>query len=263
MDLVLGLTVKVAFFLLKWSWNFLRLIALFLIVLVGACCVGAIVEVVRAPEPVRYFSDPYVCGQISGYMVRYPKLYLKYWAEYEGKSSFEPGFIHNKKGCWANLNSLTLVASWPEMAPLGMDHGVLVYNSNFTGILMTIRPLLPIFKGMRRVLETKLEDLTAQQRTTVRYLNEMGLYHVRGNGPVFEDTYSEFYWSERGGQVEHVIYCPWLDIQKEYSDCMATFLVPELGGYMEVEFAFEKMAYWREVVDASVAFMVEGLIGSN
>ena len=263
MDLVLGLTVKVAFFLLKWSWDFLRLIALFLIVLVGACCVGTIVEVVKAPEPVRYFPDPYVCGQISGYILRFSKKYVPYWAEYEGKSSWEPGFTKNKKGCGANLTELTLIASWPDMKPDVSAYFAANFGYDYEGLSISIKPSSRVVKDMQGLMDFRLRHLSLGQRRAIEYVESMDLYHVRGFGPLGQERVSDFYWNKKNGQVMYMISCRWLPIQQRSDSCEIEFFYPGLGAFVAIDFQVEKIAGWQDVVRASVAFLNEGLIGSE
>lgn len=263
MDSVLGLTVKVAFFLFKWSWNFLRLIALFLIVLAGACHVMAVVDVVRAPAPVRYFPDPYVCGQISGYVLRFSKKYVPYWAEYEGKSSWEPGFTKNKKGCGANLTELTLIASWPDMKPDVSAYFAASFKYDYEGLSISIRPSSRVVKDMQGLMDFRLRHLSLGQRRAIEYVESMDLYHVRGFGPLGQERVSDFYWNKKDGQVMYMISCRWLPIQKRSDSCEIEFFYSGLDAFVEVGFQVEKIARWQEVVRASVGFLNEGLIGSE
>ncbi|MDG9883327.1 hypothetical protein CSV86_000445 [Pseudomonas putida CSV86] len=262
MNVALGLLLKTALVMMVWFWNSLRLLALLLIVLLGALSVWKIVEVVRWPAPIRYFQDPYVCGQISGYVLRFSWEYVLYWPEYEGLSSWEPGFHKNKSGCDANLNALKLIASWPEMKP-----GVSTYRStgftyDFEGVSILVKPSSRAVTDMQRLLKLTLEGLTPEQRRGVEYINELGLFHVRGFGPMSREGVSDFYWSEQDGQIKHVAYCPWLPIQKRTAECNFRFFISELGAFSEIEFQFEKLEHWQEIVRASVDFLNEGLIGS-
>ncbi len=245
---------------LKMTWQLLRLLAVSLIVLWGWLFFTMIFEFAASPPAVRGFYDPYTCGKISGYVLRYPKAYVKFWPEYEGKSSWEAGFIHNKKGCGANLTSLTMMMSWPELKPVGFSVGD---SSEFKELTMTIRPLLPIFRGMPKVLDTSLKLATPEQMSRKEYRGDLGLYHVRAYGPTWEDSYSDFYWSERNGAVEHVIYCLWLPVQNKNYRCVARFLIPELEAFAEVKFPSEDLDLWREFLVASVRFLNDGLIGSE
>lgn len=248
------------FSVFTFTWNLLRVLAASLIFLLGVICLKVIFDWVVSPPVVPVFYDPYACGKISGYVLRYPKAYVKFWPEYEGESSWGPGFIKNKKGCGANFRSLTMMMSWPDMKPVSFSVGA---SSEFTGVIITIMPLLPVFKGMSKVLETSLDFVTPEQMCGAKYKNGLGLYHVRGYGPVWRDSYSDFYWSERDGAVEHLIYCLWLPIQNKNYRCMARFLIPELDAFAEVEFPSEDIKLWREILTDSVSFFNDGLIGSE
>ena len=63
--------------------------------------------------------------------------------------------------------------------------------------------------------------------------------------------------------MKHVVYCPWLPIQKRFGECNLKFLIPELEAFSEIDFQVEKLGRWQEVVRASVDFINEGLVGSE
>lgn len=262
MNVALGLLLKTALVMMVWFWNSLRLFALLLIVLLGALSVWNIVEVVRWPAPIHYFQDPYVCGQISGYVLRFSRKYVFRWPEYEGLSSWEPGFHKNKSGCDANLRALKLIASWPEMKPDVNSYGSAGFKYDFQGLSIYIVPASNAVTDMQRLLMLTLEGLTPEQRRSIKYIDSLGLYHVRGFGPMSRKDIADLYWSEKDGEVIHVAYCPWLPIQKRLGECSFRFFVPELGAFVEVEFQVEKLGRWREIVRAAIDFLNEGLVGS-
>lgn len=244
----------------KFVWKLLRFLAVSLVFLWGLLFLKLIFEWAVSPPAVPVFYDPYTCGKISGYVLRYPKAYVKYWPEYEGKSSWEPGFIHNKKGCGANLRSLTMMMSWPEMKPVSLIVGG---SSDFKGLTVTIVPVLPIFKGMSRVSEVSLRFLTPDQRNSAEYRDDLGLHHVRGYNNTSRNSYSDFYWGGQDGQIEYVISCRWLLMQQRNSTCEARFMIPELEALSEARFPPEKIKLWREFVESSTLFFNDGLIGSE
>ncbi|WP_143501912.1 hypothetical protein [Pseudomonas sp. Irchel 3E13] len=244
----------------KFVWKLLRFLAVSLVFLWGLLFLKLIFEWAVSPPVVPVFYDPYTCGKISGYVLRYPKAYVKYWPEYEGKSSWEPGFIHNKKGCGANLRSLTMMMSWPEMKPVSLIVGG---SSDFKGLTVTIVPVLPIFKGMSRVSEVALRFLTPDQRNSAEYRDDLGLHHVRGYNNTSRNSYSDFYWGGQDGQIEYVISCRWLLMQQRNSTCEARFMISELEALSEVRFPPEKIKLWREFVESSTLFFNDGLIGSE
>ena len=219
-----------------------------------------IVEWALSPASVPIVHDPYVCGKISGYVLRYPRDYVSYWPEYEGKSSWEVGFNENKKGCGANLRTLTLVMSWPDMKSA---RSMNTRSSGFRGVFVTIRPLLFISQGVGQVRRTALQFLTPDQIRNTEYRSDLGLYHVRGYGSLMDEKYSDFYWGERDGKINHVIYCLWSNFQQKISKCRASFLIPELEAFVEVDFPFEEINSWHGYVTASADFLKNGLIGSE
>lgn len=153
-----------------------------------------------------------------------------------------------------------MVMSWPEMEPVSFSVGA---GSDFKGLTVTIVPLLPIFKGMPRVLETALRFLTPDQVSSVKYRTDLDLYHVRGYDNASRDSYSDFYWGGRAQQVEYVISCHWVIVKQKHSACEVRFMIPELEALSEVRFSFEKIELWRDVIEFSTAFLNEGLIGSE
>ncbi|MDR0280138.1 MAG: hypothetical protein LBJ37_19870 [Paucimonas sp.] len=255
--------ISVILTVLKWLWQLLRVVAFLLVVLMQSCNVLSVVQWVKSPERKPVFHDPYVCGQISGYVLRFPVAYVPYWAEYEGLSSWEPGFTKNKKGCGANLTELSLVTSWPEMKPYVSAYFAAGFAYDFDGLNISIKPSSRVAKNMPGLLEFMLEDLSPEQQRSIEYVENLGLYHVRGFDSIGPDSLSDFYWSESDGEILHVVDCLWLPIQKRTSSCRIRFFYPELEAFVKIEFQVEKLSIWQDVVRVSTGFLSEGLIGSE
>ncbi|MDR0280137.1 MAG: hypothetical protein LBJ37_19865 [Paucimonas sp.] len=250
----------ILFNLFTGVWQLLRALALILILIHGWFSVRVAWNWVESPKRERVLYDPYVCGQISGYILRYSRSYVVFWPEYEGKSSWEPGFIYNKTGCDANLRSLWMFTSWPEMKPRVKGWFSRNRMGEFDGLSIVVRPYL---KSIQEYLAHASKYITADELSEVGYMKDIGLFHVRGTGPAWRDSSSEYYWAQKNGEVEHMIVCPWLPVQNRHSMCTATFIISELEAEVEVEFRFEMLGQWREITNASIDFINGGLIGSN
>lgn len=114
-------------------WGFSKLLLLLSVVWL---LVAIVITPTWAPKKLKT-PNPMVCGKISGVVYELPRKYVIYWPEYEGKSSWEPGFTNNKKGCGANLVSLYMAMSWPEMQPVSYGEAT---SFSFDGISVAIEP---------------------------------------------------------------------------------------------------------------------------
>ena len=92
------------------------------------------------------------CGVISGTVLEVSRKYIMFWPEYEGKSSWEKGFIFNKKGCDANLRALDLTVSWPGFQVVKSEDYFVRCDKNSI-LEMTVAPLIQRENFMWRILE--------------------------------------------------------------------------------------------------------------
>lgn len=153
-----------------------------------------------------------------------------------------------------------MFTSWPDMKSTVNGWFQRDENDEFDGLSISITPYL---KSIKKYFEHATEYITSDEMSEVKYLDGLALHHVRGSGATWKHSSSEFYWSEWDGEIEYMIVCPWLPIQNRHSLCTATFLIPELEAEAKVDFNFDQLPQWREIIDASIDFFNNGLIGSN
>ncbi|WP_420073866.1 hypothetical protein [Yersinia sp. 2544 StPb PI] len=210
----------------------------------------------------------FVCGKFNGHVMEVPKEYIIYWAEYEGKSSWTPGFTKNKKGCDANFTSLPMIASWPDMQP-GDKSKWYKQGLRFEGLAISVEP----FKRSDTDITYKRDFFLRKQNDRtfdpVVYINELGLFFVKAtrklfraepqdrNSPYwFDKDVNGYYWAEVNGQVPVVFDCQWLPLEKRYYICEARFVMPEIGSLVEVIFTVEKLPQWRAIVSSTQQFLL-------
>ncbi|MGP2515247.1 hypothetical protein [Yersinia sp. 2545 StPb PI] len=210
----------------------------------------------------------FVCGKFNVHVMEVPKEYIIYWAEYEGKSSWTPGFTKNKKGCDANFTSLPMIASWPDMQP-GDKSKWYKQGLEYEGLVISVEP----FKRSDTDITYKRDFFLRKQndRTfdSVVYIDKLGLFFVKAtrklfraepqdrNSPYwFDEDVNGYYWAEVNGQVPVVFDCQWLPLEKRYYICEARFVMPEIGSLVEVIFTVEKLPQWRAIVSSTQQFLL-------
>lgn len=140
-------------------------------------------------KPGEVTFDPFVCGRISGEVYKFSRLYFPFWPEYEGKSSFDPGFIYNKKGCDANLVSVFLSMTWPELEPAD-DSLVFRQGLEHEGLLVAVGPITAREGDLRRQLEFLLRKSPAETITLAEYDESSSLYRVEARDTILKITRS-------------------------------------------------------------------------
>lgn len=200
-------------------------------------------------------AEDMVCGKLNGYVIEVSRKYSAFWPEYEGKSSWGNGFIHNKKGCDASLVSLPMVMTWPEMLPA--NHTTyFVQALEFEGLGVKLEPLRRPSNDMRYALDFFLWRTPAQWREHVRFDEGLGLLYVDGNDRVFTESLNRYYWLESGDEISIVFECLWLARENRLYTCEGRYVLEEIGALVSVDFTPEKMKEWKEVVSAVRAFVV-------
>ncbi|CNF58843.1 Uncharacterised protein [Yersinia enterocolitica] len=212
----------------------------------------------------------FVCGKFNGHVMEVPKEYIIYWAEYEGKSSWTPGFTKNKKGCDANFTSLPMIASWPDMQP-GDKSKWYKQGLEYEGLRIRVEPYRRADTDVAFMRDAYLRLRKYENKTfdPVVYINELGLFFVKAtrklfraepqdrNSPYwFDKTINGYYWAEVKGQVPVVFNCFWLPLEKRYYICDALFVMPEIGSLVEVTFTIEKLPQWRAIVSRTQQFLL-------
>ena len=212
----------------------------------------------------------FVCGKFNGHVMEVPKEYIIYWAEYEGKSSWTPGFTKNKKGCDANFTSLPMIASWPDMQP-GDKSKWYKQGLEYEGLRMRVEPYRRFDTDVAFMRDAYLRLRKYENKTfdPVVYIDKLGLFFVKAtrklfraepqdrNSPYwFDKTINGYYWAEVNGQVPVVFDCQWLPLEKRYYICEARFVMPEIGSLVEVIFTVEKLPQWRTIVSSTQQFLL-------
>jgi hypothetical protein len=212
----------------------------------------------------------FVCGKFNGHVMEVPKKYIIYWAEYEGKSSWTPGFTKNKKGCDANFTSLPMIASWPDMQP-GDKSKWYKQGLEYEGLRMRVEPYRRSDTDVAFMRDAYLRLRKYENKTfdPVVYINELGLFFVKAtrklfraepqdrNSPYwFDKTINGYYWSEVEGKVPVVFDCMWLPLEKRYYICEALFVMPKIGSLIEVSFTAEKLPQWQAIISNTQQFLL-------
>ncbi|UNK24726.1 hypothetical protein MNQ97_07050 [Yersinia intermedia] len=215
-------------------------------------------------------SPGFVCGKFNGHVMEVPKKYIIYWAEYEGKSSWTPGFTKNKKGCDANFTSLPMIASWPDMQP-GDKSKWYKQGLEYEGLRMRVEPYRRSDTDVAFMRDAYLRFRKYENKTfdPVVYINELGLFFVKAtrklfraepqdrNSPYwFDKTINGYYWSEVEGKVPVVFDCMWLPLEKRYYICEARFVMPEIGSLVSVVFTIEKLPQWQAIISNTQQFLL-------
>ncbi|WP_186378442.1 hypothetical protein [Yersinia intermedia] len=210
----------------------------------------------------------FVCGKFNGHVMEVPKEYIIYWAEYEGKSSWTPGFTKNKKGCDANFTSLPMIASWPDMQPGDQE---LWYKQGleYEGLAITVRPFRRSDIDITYKRDFFLRKQNDRTFDPVVYINELGLFFVKAtrklfraepqdrNSPYwFDEDVNGYYWAEVNGRIPVIFDCQWLPLEKRYYICEARFVMPGIGSRVEVTFTVEKLPQWRAIVSSTQQFLL-------
>lgn len=213
----------------------------------------------------------FVCGKFNGHVMEVPEEYIIYWAEYEGKSSWTPGFTKNKKGCDANFVSLPMITSWPEMKP-GNQSQWYEKKQGFDGLTISVEPLRRPDMDITYKRDFYLKSRKDKKIDSVKYFDDLGLFFVKvtkklirpepqnKNDPYwFDEDVNGYYWQEIEGRVPVVFDCIWLPLNKKYYTCEARFVMPEIGALVEVIFTPEKLPQWKMIVSHTQQFLLSNI----
>lgn len=200
--------------------------------------------------------NPMVCGKISGVVYELPRKYVIYWPEYEGKSSWEPGFINNKKGCDANLVSLYMAMTWPEMQPVSYGEAT---SFSFDGISVAIEPWLHGEAGLRRQLQHYLRETPVAEIKAAKFNQDLGLNFLVGVDSAFPSQRKGFFWLESKGRMQYIGYCNWVEHKASYSRCYLEFLMPGESAVVNVEFLWGRLEEWRGIASRVGEFFVNSV----
>lgn len=222
-------------------WGFSKLLLLLSVVWL---LVAIVITPTWAPKKLKA-PNPMVCGKISGVVYELPRKYVIYWPEYEGKSSWEPGFTNNKKGCGANLVSLYMAMSWPEMQPVSYGEAT---SFSFDGISVAIEPWPHGEAGLRKQLQHYLRETPAPLVQASKLNEDLGLNFLEGVDSAFPNQRKGFFWLEAKGRMQYIGYCNWVEHKANYSRCYLEFLMPGDNAIVNVEFLWGRLGEWHNIV---------------
>ncbi|CNI10537.1 Uncharacterised protein [Yersinia aldovae] len=229
---------------------------------------GLISLLITSPLTYAENRPGFVCGKFNGHVMEVPDSYIIYWAEYEGKSSWTPGFTKNKKGCDANFVVLPMIARWPDMQP-GDESKWYKQGLRYEGLAITVRPFRRTDIDITYKRDFFLRKQNDRTFDPVFYIDKLGLFFVKStrklfraepqdrNSPYwFDEDVNGYYWAEVNGRVPVVFDCQWLPLEKRYYICDALFVMPEIGSLVEVTFTVEKLPQWRAIVSSTQQFLL-------
>jgi len=246
---------KLASTLVKKVWGALRICSGVIVVVLVFSFVVAIVTSRSWEAVTRAEVDPLVCGAMSGIVYEFPRNYVIYWPEYEGKSSWEVGFTENKKGCGANLVSLYMAMSWPELKPVSFGAATAFH---FSGVTVAIEPWVQGEAGLKRILEVYLRGTPLDVREKAVYEKNLRMNFVEGINIAQPDRKEDFFWGEEGGRLKYVVYCV-RGYVESHSFCNLKFELPGKEILVSVRLLRANFSEWRRVVSSVEGFLLRGV----
>ncbi|WP_434518411.1 hypothetical protein [Pseudomonas sp. NFX1] len=241
--------------LCRATWCVLRICSGVLLLALGGCIVFGVVFSESWEVKGRRVVDPMVCGKLSGLVYEFPREYMIYWPEYEGKSSWEPGFTENKKGCDANLVSLYMAMSWPEIKPVSFGEAT---SFSFTGVTTAIEPWVHGEAGLKKVLDVYLRATPVSVVEQATYDKHVELHHVEGVNSALPNHKEDYYWAQEGGRVKYVIACV-RGYRGGESFCSLKFLLADKRALVSLRFLRSQLKEWKRVASAVEGFILLGI----
>jgi len=226
-------------------WGALRVCASMLILMVAlpAGWGGWQAEYWRMREAEKV--DAVVCGKISGEVYEFSRLYFPFWPEYEGKSSFDTGFVNNNKGCDANLISIFLSMTWPGLEPAD-DNLIFRQGLEHEGLLVAVSPITPRDGFLRRQLDFLLRSSPKGLIALAEHDDLSRLNRVEGRDAVFEHHKKLIYWEGDLTRLSSVGYCKWRPALPNYYSCEMTYLVSD-NILVKVTMRPDKLEQWQDI----------------
>ncbi|NNB43653.1 hypothetical protein RBU55_20810 [Pseudomonas chlororaphis subsp. aurantiaca] len=234
-----------------YAWQLFRgCIAFILVAGLGYCIflVATSPDTSDSEEPV---STQPVCGRLSGKTIVLPRSYVVFWPEYEGASTWDKNSVHNKKGCEAELVSLPLVMTWPQLQPAKQSE-YFRDGLRFDGLEVVIAPVEIEAFDLRTRLGALLGYAQGESIDVPAYIEGPGLYFVEHKDRTFPGVVNGYYWKEEGGKVETVFECLGSKGGQGYYNCRGEFVLNELDVLVKVGFTPEKLKDWN-LIESSVS----------
>ncbi|WP_154401743.1 hypothetical protein [Pseudomonas farris] len=248
-------------FLLKTCvcvWQLLRgCIALVLVA--GLCyCIFLVVASPDTSDSEESVSAQPICGRLSGKTIVVPRNYVVFWAEYEGASVWDKNSIHNKKGCDAELVSLPLVMTWPQLQPAKQSE-YFRDGLKFDGLEVVMAPIKVKAFALRTRLDALLGYAQGENIEAPTYVEDPGLYFVERKDRTFPDVLNGYYWKEEGGKVKAVFECLGNKGGQGYYNCRGEFVLNELDVLVKVGFTPEKLNDWNHIESSVKEFVLSSV----
>ncbi len=180
------------------------------------------------------------CGKLSGTVFEISRAYMFFWPEYEGKSSWEKGFINNKKGCDANLVSLGFELLWPSMEP--------AYS-------MEVRPgfiSVSLYPGpTREVSAASMIDFIIRQRKVSddqrgNFDKELGLFyalHATDSSYIGQGRIA-LYWTDAKATKQVIVECSYILKDEPYM-CHQKWVNDGIGSVVDIYYLPGMIKEWK------------------
>lgn len=185
-----------------------------------------------------------VCGRLSDRVIELSDEYLYFWPEYEGKSSWEPGFIDNEKGCDANLVSLNAEILWPSMEPSYTLELGPASTPGYVSIGLKTR------QGFESGLAWRLNYLLDRGQVPEHRRNDfdesLGLYYVKHVAIPGTENSHDVYWARGPKGVPTLIECSRLVGIGIYS-CSHSWFFGERQPFITLNYAPELLPSWPQL----------------
>ncbi|NIX92186.1 hypothetical protein HCG45_05450 [Pseudomonas fulva] len=237
-----------------WFWNALRLsVAGLLLTFVLLLVAGAWKSQI-SKEGNYVPSGPIVCGRFSGETYDFPLLYFPLWPEYKGRSSFDPGFIYNKKGCGADFSSVALSMTWPELAPAD-DSWFFQQGLEHEGLLVEATQVGSVPGHLDRRLDFLLRHSPGKALESATYNKLIGLFWLEVEAASFAQNKRVVYWDKGANGTRLLIACDWRARTSSYYSCQMSFIAfGEI--FIDVTMLPDKLSQWREVRNSIEEFFI-------
>lgn len=208
-------------------------------------------------------SSSIVCGKLSGVVMEVPRKYIMLWPEYEGKSSWEKDFTDNKKGCDANLASLALTMSWPELLPVSLAEYSAQSLSDFDGVLLSLKPARNKDEDLAYALDGLLRQNSSELEGQGNYISPFELYFFEKEGSAGSGNTREYLWNRAESVVPVYFICDRWAPAKVYSSCHGYFIISEIGVLAEITIPRKRVKDWRSIVASMKKFTLSKMKAGN
>ena len=192
---------------------------------------------------------------MAGEVYRFPRVYFPFWPEYEGKSSFEPGFIENKKGCDANLVSVFMAMTWPGLEP-AEDRLIFEQGLEHEGLLIGISPIVARQGDLPMLKDHWLSQIPKEAAARVEYDSLLRLYRVEGFAVGSVRGRKMYLWSEEEGRITSLTECLWRPRKPNFYTCKMNFVVFDQL-IVDVAMLPEKLGQWSTIKSEVELFLTE------